>query len=212
MKHKAGEFLRRLWSGSWQKKTIIILLLVAGIWFGWQHFSSSLSKKSTYTTATVERGTVVSSVTGSGTVSTANNASITTKASGVVSTVYVKDGDVVAMGDKIAEIQLDQPGQQAADAALASYQSAQNAVAAAQATMYTLQSDMFSKWDTQHALATNSTYSNNDGTANDTNRVLVEYQVADKDWLAAEAKYKNQQAVVVQAQMAIAFLKKLQVL
>ncbi len=62
---------------------------------------------------------------------------------------------------------------------------------------------MFSKWKTFYNLATSSTYQNADGTPNEVNRALPDFHIAQKDWLAAEAKYKNQTLVVNQAQSSL---------
>lgn len=176
---------------------IIIVLIIFKLFFG------SKKSQSQYQTATVERGTIVSSISTSGQILNANYATVTTQASGTVKEIYVKDGDVIAKGDKIAEISLDQQGQQKNAAAWASYLSAKNTFDNAQVSLYTLQSDMFSKWKTYYNLATSSTYQNSDGTPNDTNRALVEFHITQNDWLAAEAKYKNQQSSIAQAQASL---------
>lgn len=185
-------------------KKIIIAAAVVG--FGWLLFSLFFAgKKATvkYQTAQVLKGTLIVSVAGSGQVSTANNGTIATLATGVVSKLYVKDGDEVKTGDKIAEVDLDLSGQQNAAQALASYQSAKNNLESVKTNLYTLQSDMFTYWKKHYDLATNSTYQNSDGTPNNTNRALAEYHIADDNWLASEAKYKNQQNVVSQAQISL---------
>ncbi len=184
-------------------KILIVATLGAGIWFGYQKFFTTQTAKTTYQTETVSKGTVISSVTGSGTVSTANSASVNTKASGVVKAVYVKDGDMVSSGDKIAEVDLDMSGQQNASSALASYQSAKNNVESARIAFYTTQSDMLTNWKDHYELATNSTYQNADGSPNTGTRALAEYYVSDNTWLASEAKYKNQQNVLAQAQSSL---------
>lgn len=176
---------------------IIIVLIIFKLFFG------SKKSQSQYQTATVERGTIVSSISTSGQILNANYATVTTQASGTVKEIYLKDGDVVAKGDKIAEISLDQQGQQKNATAWASYLSAKNTFDNAQVSLYTLQSDMFSKWKTYYNLATSSTYQNSDGTPNDTNRALPEFHIAEDDWLAAEAKYKNQQSSIAQAQASL---------
>ena len=186
----------------WLKALIVIIILgvVGGI-----IYSLFGTKKSTtqYQTGTVEKGTLVVAVTGSGTVSSANNTNITTQATGVVSTLYVKDGDKVKSGDKIMEIDLDLDGKQTASQALSSYQSAKNNVDSAQANMYSMQSAMFTNWDTFMKIAQNGTYQYEDGSPNNINRSLPEFHIADDNWLAAEAKYKLQQNVVYQAQTAL---------
>ena len=185
------------------KKIILIVFLIGIGWFFLVKITGSKNSKEQYQTTTAERGTLVVSVTGSGNVSTTNSTSVSTQATGVISEVFVKDGDQVKTGDKIAEIELDLQGQQRAAQSLASYQSAKNTLESAKASMYTLQSDMFAQWDEFYELATNSTYQNADGTPNENNRALPEFHIEQKNWLAAEAKYKNQQNVVNQAQTAV---------
>ncbi len=188
---------------SLKAKIILATGIIILAWLGYSRILGAKNNAVSYKTATVEKGTLVVTVTGSGQVSTANNGTVSTLATGVVSKLYVKDGDEVKSGDKLADIDLDLQGQQNAQQALSSYQSAQNTLAAAQAAMYTTQSDMFSKWNTFFNLATDGKYQNGDGTPNTTNRTLPEFTTADDDWLAAEAKYKNQQNVVNQAQTAL---------
>jgi multidrug efflux pump subunit AcrA (membrane-fusion protein) len=185
-------------------KKIILLIVVIGL--GWLTFSKLVSSKKNqvqYQTAKVEKGTLIVSVTGSGQVSTANNGTISTLATGVVSKLYVKDGDEVKTGDKIAEIDLDLKGQQNVASAWSSYQSAKNNLESAKTSLYILQSDMFTQWKKFYDTATNSTYQNSDGTPNETNRTLADFHILNDNWLAAEAKYKNQQNVVAQAQTAL---------
>jgi len=193
---------------NWFIKTHIFVKILIGIiiiglgWFVTTKIFSNKNKTS-YQTSKVERGTLIVAVTGSGQVSTANNGTISTLATGVVSKIYVKDGDEVAAGDKIAEVNLDLQGQQNSQQALSSYQSAKNSVESAKANMYSLQSDMFTKWESFYDLATNSTYQNSDGSPNYVNRALAEFHISEDNWLGAEAKYKNQQAVVNQTQTAL---------
>jgi len=201
--NKISLFLNWFKKTSFLMKILIAVVLVGGGWFLFSKFTGSKTKTSAYQTTSVTRGTIVSSVTGSGTVSTANNGTISTLATGVVSKLYVKDGDEVKTGDKIAEIELDLKGQQNVAQALSSYQSAKNNLESAKTSLYTLQSDMLTNWKKHYDLATNSTYQNSDGSANDTNRALAEYHISEDNWLASEAKYKNQQNVVTQSQTAL---------
>jgi macrolide-specific efflux system membrane fusion protein len=183
-------------------KIIIIVAVLAVGGLAVSKFRGS-SVKTTYQTDTATKGTLIVTVTASGNVSSANSAVVTTQASGVVSKIFVKNGDQVKSGDPIAEVDLDMDGKQRAAAALASYQSAQNSASSAQANMYSLQSSMFSKWKTYTDIAQNSTYQNPDGSANTGNRVLTPFTIAQDDWLAAEAQYKNQQGVVAAAQTSL---------
>ncbi len=107
-----------LWIGG----AVVVLLLGVLVW----RHRNSQNQKVQYQTATVQKGTLVQSVTASGQVMTVNSVDVTTSATGVVKTVYVKDGDVVHAGDKIMDLNLDQSSQQAQAKAWASYIAAKN--------------------------------------------------------------------------------------
>lgn len=186
----------------WIRILIVIVLVVAIGGLSYQLFGK---KKTTaqYQTGTVEKGMLVVAVTGSGTVSSANNTNITTQATGVVSKLYVKDGDRVKSGDKIMEIDLDLDGKQTESQALSSYQSAKNNYDSAQANMYSTQATMFTNWDNFMKIAQNGTYQYEDGSPNNINRSLPEFHIANDNWLAAEAKYKLQQNIVYQSQTSL---------
>jgi len=179
------------------------ILAIAGIVFIGQKTIFKPNQKAQYQSAKVERGAIVSTMSASGQVLSSNALTITTSATGVVKNVFVKDGDQVVSGQKIAEIELDSSGQQKNASAWSSYLSAKTSLDSANASLYTLQSDMFSKWKTYTDLATNSTYQNADGSPRIEQRVLPQFTTAQDDWFAAEAKYKNQQVVISQAQAAV---------
>jgi len=103
---------------------VLVILMGLGIW----KLTAGNSDGVTYQTSKVEKGTVVSSVSASGQVLTTNILSITTEASGVVKKVYIKDGDQVYAGQKLAEITLDTAGLEKNAQAYASYISALNGV------------------------------------------------------------------------------------
>lgn len=145
--NKFNIFGDHLWSilkwlvNSWLKIGIIIILLIIAGYFGYQKYSAS-NTQPTYQTAVVEKGSLITSVTASGSVTSGNSGSITTQASGVVVGVYVKNGDTVFQGQKIADIRLDQSGsvkQASAYASLVSaqtaYTNAQNNLRSAEATL-----------------------------------------------------------------------------
>ncbi len=190
------------WKKSLLVKIIIILLIIGASWLLTQKFKGTTGQ-TIYQTAPAEKGTLVVSVTASGQVSATRNASITTEASGVVNTVYVKDGDTVKSGNKIAEIDLDLEGKQRAAQALSSYQSAKNNEDSQQANFYSLQSTMLTDWKSFMDIAQSSTYQNSDGSPKNDTRQLPQFMSTNDDWLYAEAKYKNQQAVFSQAQTAL---------
>ncbi len=179
---------------------VMVLILAVGIFV----FRNFLGKSPVqYQTAAAQKGTIVSSVSASGSLATAGSMTVTTQASGVIKNVFVKNGDSVQAGQNIMELTLDQQGQQKYAQALAANLSAQNSVNQAQAQMYSLQSTMLSKWQTFYNLAVSGTYQNADGTPRTDMRTLPEFVTTQDDWLAAEANYKNQQGVVNQAQAAL---------
>ncbi len=165
-----------------------IILIVLGF-FIWTKVSSA-QQSPQYQTATVEKGTLVTTVSASGTISSGSNATITTGASGVVTDVYVKPGDSVTQGEKIADISLDQNAQQKQASAWASYLQAKNAVDSANTNLYTLQSAEF---------VANQKFIN-DAVARNLPTDDPTYIEENAQWLAAEAAYKNQQNVIAQAQ------------
>lgn len=142
-----------------------------------------------YQTAKAERGTIVAAVSASGQVIASNIVNINTQATGIIKEVFVKDGEKVAVGQKIAEITLDREGQQKNAAAWAAYLSAKNNLESANTTLYTLQSQMFS---------VNQKFIN-DAAARKLAETDPTYIQENADWLAAEAKYKNQESVINQA-------------
>lgn len=181
---------------------LVLLLLSVGI-AGWQMVRISNRNKPQYQTAKAERGTLIVSISVSGQVSAATSAEATTQASGVVKAVFVKDGDLVRMGDKIAEIDLDLTGRQRSQQAYASYQNAQNAYESAKANLYGNHSTMLTNWKTYMDKAQNSTYKNADDTPNAANRQLVDFMTTQDDWLSSEAKYKAQEKAILQMQTAL---------
>ncbi len=90
-------------------KIIIVVVILGGS--GYLIYSKVNNKtKITYKTTTVTKGTLVTSISATGTITSSNKTSITTGATGTIKNVYVKNGDIVKKGQKIAEITLDDDG------------------------------------------------------------------------------------------------------
>jgi macrolide-specific efflux system membrane fusion protein len=104
---------------------VIAALLIFGIV---KIATAGSAQKIQYQTSTVQKGAVVSTISASGNVLTTSILSITTQATGVVSKVYVKDGDRVTAGQTLAVVQLDTDGTLANARSYASLVSAQNGV------------------------------------------------------------------------------------
>lgn len=183
------------------KKIILLVVIFAVGYFAVSKLFLNKSNKTTYQTEKVTKGNLIVTVTGSGTVASTNSSNITTEATGVVKNIYVKDGDTVKTGDKIAELELDLEGQQKSSQAWSSYQSAKNSLQTAKDNLYSVQSDLFTKWQSHFDLATSSTYENGDKTPNTPERQSqTEYRISEDNWLLSEAKYKAQQKAIEQSQ------------
>lgn len=175
-------------------KVIIVLVLLVIVWVTYTKFVKPSTQKPTYQTAKVERGILVSTISGSGTVTSANSAQVTTSVSGTVSKVYVKDGDEVKSGQVLAEVELDSESRQNYTQALSSYQSAKNSVESATSTSQTLKSSMIAAQQAFIKQVLNK--------GKDEDNPLYLQLNADKK--AAEAKYNNQVNVIAQAKTALA--------
>lgn len=184
-------------------KIIIVLIIVAIGWFVYPKIAGSKTTQQQIQTAKVEKGTIITSISASGNVSSANSTVISTQASGVVKKVYVKDGDSVKTGDIIAEIDLDLDGKQRSTQAYASYLGAKNSVENAKIAYYSMHSDLLTNWKSYMDIAQTSLYENSDKTPNTTNRQLPQYMSVQDQWLSVEAKYKQQANVLTQAQTAL---------
>lgn len=188
IKSKIKDIFNKLKQLSLKKKIAIIIVLILVLIFGWTRISSS-QKAVQYQTGQVTKGTLVVSLTEAGQVSVANKVSIVSQASGIVSNIYVKSGDTVNAGDKIADITLDTAGQQRQAQAYSSLLSAQNNLQSANAQLYSLQSTLF---------VANQKFVTDRGIQNPTDQDKADpvYIEEDATWLAAEAAYKNQSGVI----------------
>lgn len=199
---KIINFFKRIFSNRKRLAIFVVPLVIAGL-IGLRLLGSR-TQQPQYQTEKVERGTIVATVTASGQILTSNLIEVKTQASGQVSKVYVGDGDSVSNNQKIVEITLDRQAQQKNASAWSSYLSAKNSVDLANATAYSLRSTKDTTWKKFYDLAVGSAYQNSDGIPRDDQRnSSSEFQSLQADWLAAEAKYKNQQAVIEQSQAAL---------
>jgi len=173
------------------KKGLVLVLILIVIFAVFKFAESKKEVKPVYQTTAAEKGTLISSITSSGTITSANSASISTNASGIVKEIYVKDGDYVTAGQSIAALELDQVSQQKATAAYASYLSAQASLNSAQANINSLQSALFKA---------NQTFLNGKGSSSTPDTSDPTYIQQRADWLQAEANYNNQQTVIAAAQ------------
>jgi membrane fusion protein, macrolide-specific efflux system len=175
-----------------KKVIFLVVLLLIGGFVGSKVLGQS-SAKPQYQTSQVEKGTLITSVSASGTISSGSSANITTNATGIVSKVYVKNGDTITQGQTIAEITLDQNSQQKQASAYASYLQAQNQLESAKAKINSLQSAAF---------AANQKFIN-DAVARDLETNDPTYIQENANWLQAEADYNNQALAISGAQASL---------
>lgn len=125
--------IRRIfkWVFATRKRIIATVFVVVVLIVAVFYLANRNKNKVLYQTARVERGAVVSSVSASGTIISSNLMPVTSLASGVVKEVFVKDGQKVYKGQKIAEIDLDEDGQKQYASGYASLMSARNSLNAA---------------------------------------------------------------------------------
>lgn len=195
------KFLSWFRSISWKKKTIVIIItiILLSVLAGQIR---SLTAPAGYTLARVERTDIKESVTETGNVSTNGSIAVYSPASGNVSEVYVKNGDIVTEGQELLKIE-SSATEQEQKAAYANYLTAVAALNAAKSNLDVLRADMYSKWDSFRNLATNGEYEDGDDRPREDNRQAAEFQISQDNWQAAEAKYKDQQTVVGQAQASV---------
>lgn len=194
---------------------IFALLVLVGLGMVYYLFFSSKTAKTTYQTATVERGSLISTVSESGSV-TIGGISIASPTTGVVTEIYVQNGDKVAQGQRLFSVQsMSTPAEKASS--YASYVSALNTLANAKSSKQSLDSAM---WTQQKAVldAENAWNYKNANTINPSTKVaysdLEKLSIdssltnAHKAFEAAEQKYKDADSAVraADAQLQAALL------
>lgn len=145
----------------------IVLLLIVGGYFAYRNYFVSSSEVS-YQTAQAEKGTLVSSIAASGTITQGNSLNITSQATGVVSKLYFKNGDQVYKGQTIAEITPDLSSAQNQAQAWASYLSAANSLKNAQNNLRSAQASLDKTLDDIHLFQYGNGGFSNVGSANET--------------------------------------------
>ena len=123
------------------KKGIILLIIIGLLGFAAVKVYSSKSAKVQYQTSTVSQGSVISTVTESGNVSSTSQISVGSPADGVIQELYVKNGDTVAAGQNLFKVKATATPQDQASA-YASYLSAVNSAKSAQQSKQALQAGL----------------------------------------------------------------------
>ncbi|PIR59592.1 MAG: hypothetical protein COU68_04765, partial [Candidatus Pacebacteria bacterium CG10_big_fil_rev_8_21_14_0_10_45_6] len=188
---------------SWYKhrsrtsKIVIAILIVLLCYVGWK-FLSGKNKAGTYLTEYPKIEPITEIVTESGNVTTSARMDMYSTTTGMVDRVTVKNGDRVKSGDALFSV-ISSATDQEKDSARSTYLSAKATLDGAKATQYSLQATMFDVWDSFKTLAENDTYEDEKSD----NRTVPEFLISQKEWLAAEANYKNQEQKIKQAQVSV---------
>ncbi len=210
MPKTVGKFL---WNLSWLKKIILLVVIVGLGIFIRQIIIKTQGNKVTYETALAEKGTLINSISASGTITSGNNTNITTRVSGVTKKVYVTNGDKVVKGQKIAEVTLDDYAKERQAAAWVAYLEATEAVKQAIANKATADINMWKARQT--VLDAQEAY--DDKNENDTNPATNEAYTAGEKMIidktldeskkvfsVNEGKYPNSDADITNAQAKVA--------
>ena len=182
-------------------KIILPLLIVGVIWFIFSKINSKNDQEPTYKTSTAQIGNIISTISASGAITSGNNTNIYTSASGEVVLVFVKNGDTVKQGQKIAQIKLDQDGQKKQTTAWASYLSAKNSVTSSQQNKLTLENGVETAKRTlaaaQDAVNKINDYTKSDLEKDDINSDLV---VAQRAYDIALQKFNSSDSTIAVSQ------------
>lgn len=172
------------------KKILIVLILGLIIYLIFKPKTKDVGP--IYKYSNVQKGEVIQVVSETGEVTASNKVEINTTINGVVTEVYVDNGDNVIRGEKLFYVTSNATEEDRAQA-YSSYLSAKNNLAAAQVKLNTLESSMWAVHETFESKALDTELSVDDP-------VYIQTQ---RDWLAGEATYINQKDVISQAQVAL---------
>ncbi len=201
------ELLQKLLVHRVRTSIIAVVIVAAGILLQ-RHFFAA-QQLPTYQTAVVQKGSLVQSVSASGTVSAGNSTAITTQATGIITNVFVKNGDQVSAGQAIANMALDQNSQQKLAAANATYLSAVNAEKGAEenklAADATLWKDRQTVLDDQNTEDLKNQGVNNPSTKQPYTN--LEMQVVDSALIQANKQFDTDQQKVYDSDTAITAAK-----
>ena len=193
--------LYKKFKGASRKKKIVVvgIVLAVGI-FGIIQYRNA-TKPPDYFIEAAKIDSLVELVSETGNVTTAGVTPVYSTTTGVVDEVLVENGDVITEDQELFSVKSTATKQEQ-DAALATYMTTKSALETAKATQLSAQATLFGKWDTFKELAEGDEYEEEDGTPKYVERGVAEFHVPEKEWLAAESAYKNQQQIVSEKSVA----------
>ena len=92
------------------RRRVIVFLLVGvvlagGAWFGYQWYRQGTATAPPLQTAAITVGTISTSVSASGTIAAPQSTTLSWETTGVIQSINVSVGDVVAAGDVLADLE-----------------------------------------------------------------------------------------------------------
>lgn len=177
--------------------SIILLIVVFNV-------VGAITKKPSYTTAKVTKSSITETVSETGNIVAAGKIDVYSPTDGIVEDVRIANGDEIIEGQELFTVQSSATVQEQ-QSAYSTYLTAQASLNSAKSSLNTLRASMYTSWDTYRSLATGDEFETGDNRPKETERrESPDFQIAQDNWLAAEAKYKDQQTVVSQAQAQVA--------
>ncbi|MBU3935586.1 efflux RND transporter periplasmic adaptor subunit [Patescibacteria group bacterium] len=171
------------------KKIILFLILIALSFFVYKTFFKK-TDEIIYKTEKVRKGTIISLVSDTGEILTSGKVDIPSTITGITENVYVKNGDLVKSGQKLFSVK-STASQADKTAAYATYLKAKSSLASAQNSLLSLESSMWSAHEK---------YRDNGWGRTVDDPIYIQ---TNRDFLAAEANYKNQQQVITQSKISL---------
>lgn len=181
-----------------KKKAILLILILAIAYFAYNRWQTA-NKPPEYELESARFESITELVSETGNVTTAGAIPLYSTTNGLVELVLVKNGDTVAKNAPLLKVTATATKQEK-DTALSTYLTAKSVLETAQATQLSLQAAMFGAWDSFKNLAEGDEYEDADGHPKYPERNVAEFNISEKNWLAAEAAYKKQQVAISQAQ------------
>lgn len=205
VKSKISAVLIRFKALSKKKKLVILVVLVILFVLLGKYFTN-FTKDPGYTLATAEIGSVSEIVSETGNIESSNRADIYSPTNGMVTKVYVNNGELVTKNQVLFEVE-STATEQEKSAASSNYLAAVSAVNSAKANADSLQSAMFSQWQTFKETAESDRFEDSDGNPKNDKRAESEFHVVEKNWTAAEKNFQNAQTAIASAQANAASAK-----
>jgi RND family efflux transporter MFP subunit len=189
--NKLKTLITRFKALSRRKKILVIIAAIILVFFVIPSIVNS-NKKPVYESARVQKADITEVVTETGTIAVSGRVDIQSPTNGVVTEVFVNNGDMVEKGQTLFTVE-SSATEQEQRSAYSDYLAAQTSLNNANATLNSLQAELF---------RTNQVFVNDRGVDNPSKDQKDDpvYIQQNANWLKAEADYKNQQNVIAQAQ------------